>query len=337
MRMEWLILDVITVLLSGILSFAIAFVIIPKLIKKMKESGITGKDVNKKGKPEIPEMGGVAVLFAFTISLCFVVGMGKLIDSIIEPPILAAISVFFVAALIGIIDDVSILSQRFKCVFAAFAALPLMLIHFGTPSISLPFNMVIDFNYHLYWLILVPFGVTGVANAMNMSAGYNGVESGQVVVISFFLLIISVVKGTPEVSLMIFAALMGSALALYYFNRYPSKIFVGDIGSLGMGAVIAAGVIMGNIEFYGIICILPAFYEATATAYYALRREERKNACNHPIILKNGNLKSPKGAEKYTLFYLILSKKPMPERRLVNVVLLLYVVCGVVAVVLSLL
>ncbi|HEV8594471.1 MAG TPA: hypothetical protein VGR51_02975 [Thermoplasmata archaeon] len=338
-----------------VLAFAVALAValftVPPLIRKMTEGGMVGRDVNKKGRPPVAELGGIAALFAFSISLSVVVGVEKLVGNIFEPPYLAAISVFFIAAMIGLIDDISNIRQRVKAVAVVFAALPLLLVHFkndgiggGTIDIAsnafvaLPFNVMIDLRSmpHFYWFILVPIGVTGVANAMNMSAGYNGLESGQIAVVSGSLLAVSAFRGNQE-SLLIFAALFGAALGLFWFNRHPARTFVGDIGTLGLGAAIAAGAIIGGLEFYGLIAIAPAFYEAGATVYYTLGKKgtDRREACHNPRIAKDGTLSPPKGAERYTLAYFLLGRRPMKEPRLVATLLALYAVAGLVAIALS--
>ena len=88
---------------------------------------------------------------------------------------------------------------------------------------------------------------------------------------------------------------------------------------------------------YGLIAIAPAFYEGAATIYYGFRNKngERKSACKNPIIERNGVLRPPAGASRYTLAYWILSKRPMSEKALVRMLLLLYGVSGVIAITLS--
>ena len=320
-------------------SLAIVVIAIPGLLRKMREGGMVGRDVNKSTKHEVPELGGIAALFGFTISLSIIVGVQKIVGDIAEPPYLAAISVFFIAAMVGLIDDISNIPQRVKIVGVGFAALPLMLVHLGT-EVPFPFGhsiALIGTWYFVYWLLLVPAGVTGVANAMNMSAGYNGLESGQIAIISTAMLVILLVRGSPEHSVIIMAALVGAAIGLYAFNRYPAKVFIGDIGTLGMGAALAAGIILGHIELYGIIAILPAFYEGFATFYYSQIQcvPDRRHACHHPIIREDGNLEPPKGAERYTLAYLLLSRKPMTEQQLVRTLLGLYSLAAIAAIILS--
>src|SRR5207302_3037233 len=209
-----------------------------------------------------------------SVSLSLVVGLQKIIGNVAEPPFLAAIAVFFMAGMIGLIDDISNMRQRLKAIILAFAALPLMLVHLGPEVIQLPFGFAISFTgsmYLLYWIVLVPIGVTGLANAINMSAGYNGLESGQVAIVTSSLLLIGYLRNIPAYSLLILAAIVGCSAGLFYFNRYPARVFLGDIGTMGLGAAIASAVILGHLEFYGIVAITPAFYEAAATAYYGLK------------------------------------------------------------------
>src|SRR5256886_5635627 len=161
--------DGLGVLVALLLAYVLTLAVVPPLIRKRRAGGMVGKDVNKASKPEVAELGGTAALFAFSVSLSLVVGLQKLLGNVAEPPFLAAISVFFMAAMIGLIDDISDLRQRLKAIAVGFAALPLMLVHLGQTEIGFPLGYVWTFPGDwrlLYWLILVPIGVSGVANAM---------------------------------------------------------------------------------------------------------------------------------------------------------------------------
>jgi UDP-N-acetylglucosamine--dolichyl-phosphate N-acetylglucosaminephosphotransferase len=333
--------DGLATVMTALMAMGTVFILTPPLIRKMHAGGMVGLDVNKRTKQPIAELGGIAALFAFSLSLSLVIGFQKLLGNVAEPPFLAAIGVFFMAATIGLIDDISDLPQRLKAVAVAFAALPLMLVHVGPTVISLPFGLQLAFLGDwrlLYWLILVPIGVTGVANATNMSAGYNGLETGQIAIASLGLIVVAQLRGAPDVSLLVFGAIFGCAAAMYYFNRYPARVFLGDIGTLGLGAALAAGVILAHIEFYGVIAIAPAFFELAATAYYGARGENgrRREACRNPIIDEDGVLHAPKQARHYTLAYWILSRRPSTEKALVQGLLAFYAVAAAVAVLLAL-
>jgi len=350
-------MDYLSIVFVAAISYLIAWFILPPLMRKMREGKMVGRDVNKRTRPTVPELGGIAALFAFAISLSLVLGLKKLFEPPPGPdevPFLAAIAVFFIAAMIGLIDDISNLKQRVKALAVLFAALPLLLVHFrdghyltGDVYVRyLPFDVPpLDLRSValLFWILLVPAAVTGVANAMNMSAGYNGLESGQIAVVSLAMIGVTALAPTnvagASVAGPVFSAIAGAALGLYTYNRYPARVFVGDIGTLGLGAALAAGIVMGGIEIYGVIAIAPAFYEAGATFYYTFVRPapDRRRACRNPVIRADGRLSPPRGAERYTLAYLLLSRRPMTEKRLVGTLLALYAISGLAAMVLTVL
>src|SRR5947208_17067909 len=124
-------------------------------MRKMRARRIIGQDVNKATKHSVPELGGIAALFAFSVSISLVVGLQKLLGNVAEPPFLAAISVFFMAAMIGLIDNISNLRQRLKAIAVAIAAFPLMLVHLGSETIELTFGLQINFptEIHLFFVL----------------------------------------------------------------------------------------------------------------------------------------------------------------------------------------
>lgn len=335
-------LPMITLLVAIFASAITTLILVPRIMKKMKERGFTGVDWNKKDKTEIPELSGIAILFGFPIGISIATGIWKLFGpGFPATSILATIGVLFIAGMIGIIDTISDIPQRVKAIALAFAALPLIIAGVGSTVIDLPFGVEISFAGTeelklIFWIIVVPIAITGAANAMNMSAGYNGLESGQIAIISLSLLVLVVMQNGSIEAGLIFAALFGAAVGLNYYNGYPAMTFVGDVGTLSMGAVIGAGAIIGAVEFASVIAISPAFFEGFSTAYYSfVKKVNRKAACATPIIDEEGKLHAPKGAEKYTLGYWILSKKPMTEKNLVRVILGMYAVSGILAIIVS--
>lgn len=325
---------VFTFVLCTLVSFLITMLLIPPLLERLRKSGITGVDVNKLDKPEIPQMGGLACVIGFSVALLVVSliqeVLGKDLDLL---PIYTVCFVFAIGALIGAYDDLRGISRRRKAIYFMLASIPLLISRTGNPIIFTPFY-TFDFTSipWFYWFIVVPIGVTGASNAFNMQGGYNGEESGRAVIISFFLLIISYITDPNGAAVMIFGALLGTTLALYAFNNYPAKVFIGNVGSYGIGVTIAAGVIVGDIQFFGVLFFLLAFYELFATVYYTIKGVERRNKCMDPIILPGGLLKPQDGTEKYTLYNLLLARKPRTEREFKNFILSIYVLLGIIAV-----
>jgi len=120
---------------------------------------------------------------------------------------------------------------------------------------SIPFFGTINFGI-FYALLLVPMGIAGASNVTNMLAGFNGLEAGMGLVACSALSFIAFKLGEIE-ALIVLLAMCGALLAFLFYNWYPARVLIGDIGTLSIGAVIASAVIIGNFETAGIIVILP--------------------------------------------------------------------------------
>src|SRR2546422_9821977 len=81
---------VLAILMAFTFSLAIAIIALPGLIKKMREGGMLGRDVNKSGNVRVPELGGIGARVAFCIWLFLVIEIEKLVGYIFEPSFLAA-------------------------------------------------------------------------------------------------------------------------------------------------------------------------------------------------------------------------------------------------------
>jgi UDP-N-acetylglucosamine--dolichyl-phosphate N-acetylglucosaminephosphotransferase len=94
------------------------------------------------------------------------------------------------------------------------------------------------------------------ANAVNMLAGFNGMETGMgLVAMGALAVIAAYLHETTALILLLSGA--GALLGVLFFNWYPAKILVGDVGTLSIGALIATAVIVGNFETAGVIVIIP--------------------------------------------------------------------------------
>lgn len=241
-----------------IFSFIIAFILFPYHIKCFVRRKITGKDMHKKGERMVPEMGGVVTVFSFSLGIVLLIGWKTFLQEnlpVDTSSLLSVLSVVLIIGLVGVMDDFLNIRQKIKAILPLFAALPLSAIKAGTPTMSLPFIGQAYFGV-FYPLLLVPIGVTGASNAWNMLAGFNGLEVGMGIVAMIFL---SVVAYTVEstTALYILAVALGALFATLYYNWYPAKIFIGDAGTLSIGAIIACCVILGNFEKAGVIITIP--------------------------------------------------------------------------------
>jgi UDP-N-acetylmuramyl pentapeptide phosphotransferase/UDP-N-acetylglucosamine-1-phosphate transferase len=143
------------------------------------------------------------------------------------------------SAVIGV-DDWGLLTRRQKAFVIGFAALPLVFLRPAAPQLDLIFRdldfthssfLGVNFLFILFWLVVVPAGVLCAANAFNMAAGYNGLESGIPIITSSFMVLILFLKGRDTGAAVIFLGLIGASLVMYLLNRYPAKIIVPDVGT----------------------------------------------------------------------------------------------------------
>ena len=227
-------------------------------IPRLRRAGIVGKDMHKPDRPEVPELGGLLLVAGFSAGMLMAIAFDTFLTRFISislAEVFSVLSVVLIAALIGVVDDLIPLRQITKAILPIFIAVPLIAVRAGDTTIAFPFIGSIDLGI-IYSLVLIPIGVTGAANAVNMLAGFNGEVSGVGFVAVGSLAIIAYHVHDTAAFLILVAAL-GALLATIYFNWYPSKIFIGDVGTLSIGAIIASAVIIGNFELAGVIIIIP--------------------------------------------------------------------------------
>ena len=313
------------VFLIFIVSFAVSFVGFPIIIPRLKRVGIVGKNMNSNSKEEIPEMGGLMIAAGFGAGIVASIFLRTFFDiflSVSLSSILAALSTILIVVIIGVFDDLISISQKVKAFLPAFAALPLMAIKEGYSIIRIPFMGLVDFGI-FYPLVLVPLGITGAANAVNMLAGFNGLEVGMGVVAVGSLAIIAYLIGQTTALIILMAAL-GALIATLYYNWYPAKILVGDVGTLSIGAVIASAVIIGNYETAGVIIIIPFVVDFCIKA---------KNHFPYSFgIYKDGKLYCPDGGPVGLCQLIMKVAGGISEKNLVLVLMGIEAVCGVAAI-----
>ncbi|HER24674.1 MAG TPA: UDP-N-acetylglucosamine--dolichyl-phosphate N-acetylglucosaminephosphotransferase [Candidatus Atribacteria bacterium] len=247
-------------MLIGILlvSFFTSIILFPVMIFRLKKAGIVGKNMNSEKQEEVAEMGGLVIIAGFGSGIFIVITVKTffhLFPSIDIISVLVALSTILIVVLIGIFDDLVSMPQQVKAFMPVLAALPLVVIKEGSTFMIMPFLGNINFGL-LYTLVIIPLEVTIAANAVNMLAGFNGIEVGMGIIAMGSLAVIAYLLGKMTVLVILLAAL-GALLATLYYNWYPAKILVGDVGTLSIGAIIAAAVIMGNFEIAGIILLIP--------------------------------------------------------------------------------
>lgn len=254
-----------------VISFLVTLYIIPFLIRYLRAIGIIVKDMNKKEKPFVPISGGIAVfigIFMSIMALIFIQTFFYNAPSDFLILFFAVLTSLAVITFVGFIDDMIIdrgknsskgLKQWQKPLLTLVAAIPLMVLNAGTKEVGLPLFGVVNFGL-FYTFFLIPVGVVGAANMVNMLAGFNGMEAGMGLVYTFMLGLFAYSNDRYIAAVLAFAT-FAALLAFYIYNKYPAKILPGDSLTYLLGGVIACIAILGNIEKAALISSFPFFVE----------------------------------------------------------------------------
>jgi UDP-N-acetylglucosamine--dolichyl-phosphate N-acetylglucosaminephosphotransferase len=219
---------------------------------------MVGRDMNKPGRPEVPEMAGLALVAGFGAGVLLAVALEAFSPRLLAvefTALLAVLCTVLLTTLIGVADDLIGMRQFVKAFLPVVAALPLVAVRAGHETMTIPFLGHVDLG-PIYPLLLVPLGVTGAANAVNMLAGFNGLELGTGLVAMGSLAAIAAGLGETTALVLLLAGI-GASAGLLLFNWHPARAFVGDVGTLSIGAILAAACIVGNFETAGLILIVP--------------------------------------------------------------------------------
>ena len=232
------------------------------------------EDINKQNRPKnVAGSGGVAVFLGFILGTLGYIALKtfyfKSNDNLVE--IFALLSVILIIAFIGFMDDLfgwrkGGLSKRSRIILLIFASIPLIVINAGESSM-----MGIGFGF-FYPLLLIPLGIAGVSATFNFLAGYNGLEASQGVIILFALSVITFLMGNKWLSV-IGLCMVASLVGFYLFNKYPAKIFPGDVMTYSVGALIAVIAILGGIEKIAIFFFIPYIIETVLKLRGKLKKE----------------------------------------------------------------
>lgn len=226
------------------------------LVPRLKRFGFVGKDMHKPGTPEAAEMGGLSIIIGFSAGVLLAImlntfsGLGFNIVFI-----LAGLLTVHTLAFIGIIDDLLDVPQWAKAFIPLVSAVPLIAVKAaGSTSMLIPFIGMVDLGV-LYILVLIPLGIAVSSNLTNMLAGFNGLEAGMGAAIFGCMSVVAWSHGQAEM-LVLYLPMLGALLGFLPKNWFPARAFPGDVGTLPIGAVLATGVIIGNLESAGALIML---------------------------------------------------------------------------------
>ena len=226
-----------------------------------------GPQSHLKTKKGTPTMGGLLILGTAIFSIL-------LFANISYHFVWVSVLVLLAYCATGFVDDYwkvkrqssNAMTAGMKLFFQFLtAAIAACIITAATPQ---SINTVLHFPFcgfvlGLSWLY-VPFAVivmSGASNGVNLSDGLDGLASGLLIIAFTFFMAVAYLSGQPNAAdfhllyiprcaevAVVCAALIGSCLGFLYFNKPKARVFMGDTGSLALGAVLGAIAIMTKSE-----------------------------------------------------------------------------------------
>ena len=247
-------------LMIGFLLTTVFGLIMIPILKKIK----AGQRINiyveaHKGKAGTPTMGGLIFIIPTILTTLFLLFTNRLEYSV---NLLIVIFVFISYALIGFLDDfISLKKQRnkglteFQKLFLQFIVALVFYILFRqfTAGDSHLRITLLGINLNLNWFygVFILFLLVGSSNAVNLTDGLDGLAGGlsAIAFIAFGLIAWGSfwVEGYQDMGIFCFI-LAGTILGFLIFNAHPAKVFMGDTGSLTLGATLATIAILTNHE-----------------------------------------------------------------------------------------
>jgi len=255
---------------AAITAMFIGFALYPYFEKRLKD--LQFRQTVKEYLPEthkkknVPTMGGLLIITALLISVL-------LWNNLKNPYVWLVVTAVTGFGIIGFVDDYikakkknpEGLSERKKFLFqilvATVIAVTLYKMGFST-EIYFPVFKNLHVDLGVFFIPWAVFIIVGTSNAVNLTDGLDGLAIGPVITTSFVFMVFSYVIGNVKLSqylqlpyvpgagelTIICAAVIGASLAFLWFNTYPAEVFMGDVGSLSLGALLGTVALLAKQE-----------------------------------------------------------------------------------------
>jgi len=246
-------------------SMVVFFLMGEKFINFLSKFQGKGQPISKhipkshQAKQGTPTMGGIMILIAVTLSTLVWADLSN-------PYLLITLFGTLSFGALGFADDYTKIKQRnntgisgksklfwqFTISFVAFYFITQNMGNEISTSLAFPFfkNYILDLGY--FYFIFAAVVITGCSNAVNLTDGLDGLAVGPIMIATSCFAIISYLVGNAVFSnylilnhvpnageLAVFCAtIVGACIGFLWYNAPPAQIFMGDVGSLALGAAI---------------------------------------------------------------------------------------------------
>lgn len=288
---------ILAILTALLISFVCGPFVIRRLIKLQVQQYIRDDGPNTHlGKEGTPTMGGVLILSSILVAVL-------LWSDLTNFYIWIAIFVLVGFGAIGFADDYRKLARRnskglrmkekMACQIGVALAASLLLYLYPTfnSTLTVPFFKELMPNLGAFYVVLAVFVIVGTSNAVNLTDGLDGLATGPVLISAGTYMLFAYLAGhvkiasylqIPYVSgsgeLAVFCgAMVGAAMGFLWYNTYPAQMFMGDTGSVSLGAALGAVAVMTKQEILlaivGGLFVLEALSVIFQVASFKLRHK----------------------------------------------------------------
>ncbi len=284
--------------LSFLIAFLLGFVLIPWL-RKLK-FGQTILDIGPawhKSKQGTPVMGGIMFIVSTVVSVIVVLvtdhilggnlfGGDYILPNQLKVKLVAGVLLSLGFALIGFADDyIKVVKKRNLGLTEIQKTIPqiimiiayLTVLHLnGLTFMKIPFVGTVDLKW-FFWI----FGVAviyGAVNAVNFTDGVDGLCASVTSTAAIAFCIAALMTKFLGISVLA-AALAGGVLGYLIWNYYPSKVMMGDTGSMFLGGMVVALAYAIDcpiiLVFFGIIYVIEALSDVLQIGYFKITHGKR--------------------------------------------------------------
>ncbi|MCK4687150.1 MAG: hypothetical protein KAT66_03410, partial [Candidatus Lokiarchaeota archaeon] len=244
-ELNWSLIEILYLIIIFIVPFLATYFILPYIIEFMKKKKYVGYDIHKNARPEIAESGGLSMVIGFVIASILLM---IFFSNFFKVTFIFLLTVLL-AGLIGFIDDRIKFKSRYKIILSLFSGSAIFLANYlnfiNIPSPTIPF--LDRTRLTIVYPLVLPIIVAVFTNTVNMLEGYNGEGSGTCLIAVCFLLICGLLWNSAE-AVIFSIPVIAVIIPFFIYNKFPSKVFPGDIGTLSMGAMIAGIALFGSLE-----------------------------------------------------------------------------------------
>lgn len=303
--------------ISFFTAFIVSYFVGPTFIRRLKKKQGKVSNVREdtpdrhQQKAGTPTMGGGLILLSFIIP--FLLWM-DITNALVSAVMLITLGF----SLIGYIDDHNkVIKKNSKGVsgrvrlLGEFLIAGLVILYltqkgFLTTELTLPFFKDMTFDLGYFYILFGSLVVVGTANAVNLTDGLDGLAIGPVIICAGTFAIFAYLAGHSKIALYlgipfisgagelapVAATVVGAGLGFLWFNTYPAQVFMGDLGSLGLGGFLGAMAVLTKNELVmvllGGVFVVEALSVITQVASFKLtgKRVFRMAPIHHHYELK---------------------------------------------------